>query len=199
MGEPEQLWWLTTCRHALAMLAPRTSASLFWWTKEPGNGYTTFYPTRILPPQHSALRGDAGEGARLMAAVVRPSGAAMRLTIGTYGDDQYSIPRWDGGDDVARIGRGEDPSAAATKLCAMLNVEWLSAQSPADPATTDIVLAWIDRVLDVARATPNAELSMDFERNQLPMALWMISVRDPATGMRTDIWWGDREDLEWKY
>lgn len=191
---PFDVWHLDVLRHTLALTAPRVSLSFFFWWKEPGNYYTTFYPTAWLPsPEDKALLGDRVWGREMSSRAMRGN----RTTLGAYGDGSLSVPAWAMGDaadnlHAASFADTPDAETAAHRIAETINLDWLSTEGDVDPKTSALVRAWMDNVVAVARDPDIETYTMEFGDNLVPMALWMIEFFNAKTGITHDIWWPDR-------
>jgi len=179
--DPFTLWQLSLIREVVAAAGPRVSLSFFWWSKPPGNFYTTFYPTGWLPPPDDLLAlGDASRGRDLFSRTL----AASRITLATYGDDELKIPWLDEGSRALVLSPSQDPDPrrAALRALASLDLDWLASEGGPDPRTTRVVLAWLDEIVSLAR-TPDVERAlMEFEFDERPSALKVLDLveRDRA-------------------
>jgi len=186
------LWHLELIREVVARAAPRVSLSFFWWSKPPGNFYTTFYPTDWLPSPGD-LEGlrDPSRGREIF----RRTMTASRVTLATYGDQELQIP-WLTTDEHAVVlspKRDRDPRRAAGRALASLDLDWLANEGRADPPTTRVVLAWLDEILSLGRGPEIDRVNMEFEFNEQPSALRVVEVGARDAGGREVGW---REPLD---
>lgn len=204
MALPEStLWHLHIIRETIALAAPTVSLSFFWWWKEPGNSYTTFYPTAWLPSADDPSKyADSSLGESIFQRAVRPWAEPFGVTVADYGDATIEVPAWSSRTGQQRVicqmAGGLSPQGAARQLLSALDLEWLAANGNHDDKISQLVIGWLGEVINLA-ARPSAEsIQMEYSKNKLPMALWMLEVFDSATGITHDIWWPDR-NLSLKY
>jgi hypothetical protein len=182
-------------RAVIEVLAPDVSVAFFVWTKEPGNNYLSFYPTSMLPARGSPRWTDSEVAHRIFYAAVDPMADPPRpLTIGQY-DATVSFPGWATKNKVpsiwpppkstrglpwlsrgltTRLTAGE--RAAVRSIVSTLDVVWLRRHGSADPATTAVVLAWIDAIVEAVTATSRSGVRMSFEQTASPDALLWAEV-----------------------
>lgn len=190
-----EIWKLRVWREVLRLTADDVSLSFFWWSKDPGNAYTTFFPTAWLPaPDDRGARANRSLGRLIFERVASPFVAPYRTTLGDYGDG-LSIPAWNierpqGNIEIASYDR--DPADAARDAVATLDIAWLRDCGTVDPATSQLLDTWLAEVIAVAERPGAQSMTMDFAEKFLPMCLWMIEVYDDVDHLHRDIWWPDR-------
>lgn len=178
-AHPFDLWRLALTRALIAQAAPRVSLSAFFWNKDPGNEYVTFYPTAW-----------AREHADVGTLFGRTQG--RRVHLASYGDHELRVP-WLTPEE-SRFARvlsprtDRDPRRAAEKAASALDLDHLAAEGDVDPDTHARVLRWLDEVLSAASAPDAASVSMDLGWQPRADACFDFEVRDRAGRVRRIAW-----------
>ncbi len=220
-GERAAVWSrlrpLRLARGFIEALAPQVSVSLFTWFKAPGNLYLTFFPTALIPTveDERALK-DAAVGQRIFEAVVQPCARTPRpLSLGLYGGEEILVPGWAVGREEVRIwppardASGQPaspPGGTATEeeqedgarqaMLRVLDTAWLTARGKADPATSQVVLQWLDRMMLWLGTSPGAGMEMKFGEEPIPFVLWVAEVED-GLGRYDELWWEGYSRQQW--
>lgn len=178
------LWQLETVREVLSLAADEVSLSFFTWQRAPGNGYFSFYPTSWLRDERQGADHDRSFGSRIFHGVVSPAEGPRVATLATYGDGALRIPAWTDprpprSSPVAERRRQRTPARAAKRILAELDLRWLASLGDVDAESTAAVLAWMDRVVEVARDLDAHGFGMDFDEEGSEASLRRITLYGP--------------------